>query len=144
MSNATEVTGQEGMTVVETADGEYLFPKFLIPWVDQRASHITAEAAALRKRKLTVAQNEFKHTEYIEVASGAVQIPPDPPLTQREIIRLHSKISALANNRGLTWMNAARELYMLELAKLEAEGHASNALAHLRERADGLRRGISQ
>ncbi|KAG6912740.1 hypothetical protein DXG01_012535, partial [Tephrocybe rancida] len=55
MSNATEVTRQEGMTVVETADGEYLFPKFLIPWVDQRASHITAEAAALRKRKLTVA-----------------------------------------------------------------------------------------
>ncbi|KAG6907106.1 hypothetical protein DXG01_010482 [Tephrocybe rancida] len=103
-----------------------------------------AEAAMLRKRKLTVAQNELKHTEYFEVASGAVQIPPDPPLTLREIIRLHSEISALANNRGLTWMNAARELYMLEISKLEAEAHASNTFAHLREWVDGLRCGISQ
>ncbi|KAG6913126.1 hypothetical protein DXG01_009447, partial [Tephrocybe rancida] len=117
---------------------------FLVPWVEQCASQITAEAAGLKKKKLTVAQNEFEHSEYYKVAAGAVQIPPDPPLTLREIICLHSEISALATDRGLTWINAARELYMLEIAKLEAEGHASNAFAHLKERADGLRREITQ
>ncbi|KAG6906132.1 hypothetical protein DXG01_015785, partial [Tephrocybe rancida] len=55
MSNPTEVTGDEGMTIVETADGDFLFPKFLVPWVEQHASQITAEAAGLKKKKLTVA-----------------------------------------------------------------------------------------
>ncbi|KAG6903975.1 hypothetical protein DXG01_013579 [Tephrocybe rancida] len=142
MSHPTEVFGREGMTVVETADGQFLFPKFLVPWIDQRASQIQAEAAMINKRRFPVGQNEFKHTEYYDVASGAIQIPPDPLFTDREIICLHSEISALAKDKGLKWMDAARELYMLEIAKLEAEAHASNAFAHLRERVDGLQREI--
>ncbi|KAG6904786.1 hypothetical protein DXG01_007207 [Tephrocybe rancida] len=127
MSHPTEVFGHEGMTVVETADGQFLFPCSLFPGL------------------INVPQNEFEHTEYYDIASGAVQIPPDPAsklFTDREIICLHSKISTLAKDKGLKWMHAARELYMLEIAKLEAEAHASNTFAHLRERVDGLRREI--
>ncbi|KAG6913557.1 hypothetical protein DXG01_005925 [Tephrocybe rancida] len=144
MSNPTEVTGDEGMTTAETANGDFLPPKPLAPRVKQCASQITAEAAGLKKKKLTTAQNDFEHTEYYDIATGAVQIPPDPPLTFREIICLHSKISTLATKMGLTWMDAMRELYMLEIAKLEAKGHASNAFTHLRERADGLRREVKE
>ncbi|KAG6905160.1 hypothetical protein DXG01_004466 [Tephrocybe rancida] len=139
MSNSIDALRPEGMTVVESVDGQFLFPKFLIPWAEQRASQIKAEAAALNNRRLPARQNELLHTNYYNIAYGAVQVPPDPPLTYREIIQLHSEVCAFATDQGLTWMNATRELYMLEVAKLEAKAHASNTFVHLQEQADGLR-----
>ncbi|KAG6904540.1 hypothetical protein DXG01_009183 [Tephrocybe rancida] len=85
-------------------------------------------------------QKPYKDTPYTEVAAGTVQIPPDPPLTECEIVALHTEVSALANWAKIKFKDAAWELYYAEIAKLQAEATASNAWTQVRDRVDGLKR----
>ncbi|KAG6914838.1 hypothetical protein DXG01_015044 [Tephrocybe rancida] len=85
-------------------------------------------------------QKPYKDTPYTKVAAGTIQIPPDPPLTEHEIVALHTEVSALADWAKIKFKDTAWELYYAEIAKLQAEATASNAWMQARDHVDGLKR----
>ncbi|KAG6905309.1 hypothetical protein DXG01_003546 [Tephrocybe rancida] len=85
-------------------------------------------------------QKPYKDIPFTEVAAGTVQIPPDPPWTEHEIIALHKEVSSLADWEKINFKDTARELYFAKIAKLQAEATASNTWTQARNRVDGLKR----
>ncbi|KIL54925.1 hypothetical protein M378DRAFT_182373 [Amanita muscaria Koide BX008] len=56
-----------------------------------------------------------------ELLGGKLMIPPDPPLTQRELLGLHAEVKALQERLGISYKDASHRLYMTEIEKLKAD-----------------------
>ncbi|KAG6905774.1 hypothetical protein DXG01_000793 [Tephrocybe rancida] len=136
MSKVPKQAAQEGYSVCESKDTSYIFPEFLIPWLQVQ----TPTLSGLDHSPGPIGQKPYKDTPFIKVAAGTVQILPDPPLTDREICALHKEISSLAKWAKIKFSDAAWELYYAKIAKLQAEATASNAWTQVRDRVDSLKR----
>ncbi|KAG6906370.1 hypothetical protein DXG01_014280 [Tephrocybe rancida] len=129
---------QEGYSVCESEDTSYIFPEFLVPWLQVQ----TLTLSGLDHSPGPIGQKPYKDTPFTEVAAGTVQIPPNPPLTNCEICVLHKEISSLAEWAKFKFKDAAWELYFAEIAKLQAEATVSNAWTQARDRVHGLKRKV--
>ncbi|KAG6863759.1 hypothetical protein C0991_003445 [Blastosporella zonata] len=67
------------------------------------------------------------------IGGGDVEIPCDPPLSTREALTSHAEVLALQKQAGLSYIEAARQLYMAELVKIEVETRAQMSFEKLRD-----------
>ncbi|KAM6490266.1 hypothetical protein JOM56_014243 [Amanita muscaria] len=134
----------EGYVCVTSNDGQqYIVPNYLVP-----ATHQAFEA--YRKKVEMEVQNApggvclfpactdamLSHNmidiPYVKMDGGALLVPTDPPLTDRECLSLHAKVKAMQERLGISYKDATHWLYMAEVEKLKADQNAHKAFVNLK------------
>ncbi|KAF9521253.1 hypothetical protein CPB83DRAFT_900935 [Crepidotus variabilis] len=62
----------------------------------------------------------------------SVPCPPDPGLTERELLMLHAEVLALQQQLGISYKDAAHRLYLGEAKVAMAEANAASSTKNLR------------
>ncbi|KAJ3488223.1 hypothetical protein NLJ89_g11638 [Agrocybe chaxingu] len=75
---------------------------------------------------------------YYTIAQDNVVLPPDPALSERELLTMHAEIKVVQARYGLSYKDAAHRVHLQEVARLEAEDNAMRTFAVLQARLDHL------
>ncbi|KAM6500777.1 hypothetical protein JOM56_003791 [Amanita muscaria] len=124
----------EGYVCVTSNDGQQcIVPNYLVP-----ATHQAFEA--YRKKVEMEVQNapggshNMIDIPYVKMDGGALLVPTDPPLTDRECLSLHAEVKAMQERLGISYKDATHRLYMAEVEKLKADQNAHKAFVNLKSR----------
>ncbi|KAF5381992.1 hypothetical protein D9615_004470 [Tricholomella constricta] len=122
--------------VIKSGSQNYLVPQYLATVTEQKLLTEAEKEKELKKAKTLPGPNKHLDGNCLNLASGSVTIPPDPPMTQRELLGLHAEIKAFQQIHNVTYASAARQLYLAEVAKLQSEQVALNAFRTVRKEID--------
>ncbi|KAJ3503735.1 hypothetical protein NLJ89_g8303 [Agrocybe chaxingu] len=114
-------------------DRTYQIPNFLL----SVAEHENAVRCSKEEICATdAARGPLPITEppYYTMAEDTVVLPPDPALSEHELLTIHAEIRVLQSRYSLSYKDAAHRVYLQEVARLEAKDNALRAFAALQNR----------
>ncbi|KAF9525031.1 hypothetical protein CPB83DRAFT_897313 [Crepidotus variabilis] len=129
-----------GFVLATATDGaRYAAPDFMIS-----AAELAIEAEQMKQTLRTgqAAGGPFPHNYGPAVSMGdapRIPCPPDPGLTERELLVLHAEVLALQNQLGISYKDAAHRLY---LAEAKAAFVAAEAITSIRTMSSELDGGL--
>ncbi|KAH9475739.1 hypothetical protein JR316_0002986 [Psilocybe cubensis] len=134
-----------GYTVIEGPGGKkYLVPLFVVPSLEYSMSAYHKKAEM--KTEIANADGLDPYLERLQTyntIAGTLHAPPDPPLTDKELLRQHAEVQALVEKLGISYRDAAHRLYMAEMEKLKVADMQRKSFQIFEKRATNTLKGIA-
>ncbi|KAF8151276.1 hypothetical protein BJ912DRAFT_1069162 [Pholiota molesta] len=123
-------------------DKEYLVPDFLLPALQQEFDAWQMRVA-LGVPKAPAAPLQTQDSPFEIIGEGHILYPPDPPLTEQELLSGHGAVVALQHKFGISYKDAAHRLYMAQVEHLKVSDGAYKAIKSIDNQLEDLLRDLN-
>ncbi|KAF9559420.1 hypothetical protein CPC08DRAFT_763298 [Agrocybe pediades] len=110
-----------GYAAAVSEDGvEYLVPRYMLEDAKCQASGHRKRLEALRER-VEIGTGVPEDGETDRFAEGMLTFPPNPMLSQFDLLQRHAEVMAMRDMYGITYKDACHRLYLAELERVKAK-----------------------